>query len=484
MRQNKGYTLIEVVLALGLAVIVLGLVGMGIHVQLAVAAKSRDQVEEAQLARGLLQRIADDLRNAVPFIPPPSSTSSSASSDSGAPDPSTSSGTSDSINTTPISGGVYGTTQAIQIETARRPRASFASLQQIVNDPTQPARLSDIRVVSYSLGAPSNVDMSQELPSSTSGTGGLYRHDQDRAEFFYGSQNGQPDDADPATELLAPEVVDFQLSYYGDTSSSGTSSSAASDSSASSDDTSSSDTSTDGTTPDEQWDSTQEGHLPSAVRISISLRRESPKSLLSLLDTEKRPPVVYSLLVFLPNQKVDAASQAKEQATKPPKSSAFVSITPGGTGGNAFGGGRGGRGFGAGKPGGEKGGGEKGGGEKGRGERGRGEKGRGEEGRGEEGRGEKGRGEKGRGETGRGETGRGETGRGETGRGEKGRGEKGGERGRGEQGDNGEAGRGRAGGRGEGSQGGRPAQGAPSQGAPSRGGTPAAGSPGAGRAGR
>ena len=67
-------------LAMGLAVVVLVLVGVGINVHLKVAAKSLDQVEEAQLARGLLQRIADDLRNAVPFQPPRSSTSSTSSS--------------------------------------------------------------------------------------------------------------------------------------------------------------------------------------------------------------------------------------------------------------------------------------------------------------------------------------------------------------------------------------------------------------------
>ena len=39
-RRNAAFTLLEVVLALGLTVVVLGLVGMGIHVQLAVAAKS------------------------------------------------------------------------------------------------------------------------------------------------------------------------------------------------------------------------------------------------------------------------------------------------------------------------------------------------------------------------------------------------------------------------------------------------------------
>ena len=182
--SRRGFTLLEAILAMGLAVVVLGLVGVGINVHLTVAAKSRDQVEEAQLARVVLQRIADDLRNAVPFQPPQSSTALSSSSSSsssasgqagasGASDPTTSSGTSDSSSTTPLSGGIYGAAQAIQIETARRPRATLASLQVAASDPSQPARLSDIRVVSYSLGAPITVDMSQQGPPSPSGSGGL-----------------------------------------------------------------------------------------------------------------------------------------------------------------------------------------------------------------------------------------------------------------------------------------------------------------------
>jgi len=308
LSPRRAYTLLEVILALSLAVVILGLVGVGIHVHLAVAAKSRDQVEEAQLARVLLQRIADDLRNAVPFQP--ASSSSSSASDLadavGASPLAAPSGTSDSSSTTPLSGGIYGAAQAMQIETARRPRATLVSLQTAANDPSQPARLSDIRVVSYSLGAPTTLDMSQQGPPSTSGTG-LYRHEQDRAEFVYGSQNGQVDESDPTTELLAPEVVDLQLTYYGGTggtASDGTTSGG----------TSNADTTTNGTTSDNQWDSTQQGMLPAAVKISISLRREAPKSLLNVLDNEKRPAVVYSLLVSLPNASVDAGSRTSQQA--------------------------------------------------------------------------------------------------------------------------------------------------------------------------
>ncbi|MEI8374888.1 MAG: hypothetical protein WCJ35_18855, partial [Planctomycetota bacterium] len=298
---RRAYTLLEVILALSLAVVILGLVGVGIHVHLAVAAKSRDQVEEAQLARVLLQRIADDLRNAIPFQP---ATSSSSGTSSQVPLPNTS-GSSDS---TPLSGGICGTAQAIQIETARRPRATLASLQSVANDSSQPARLSDIRVVSYSLGAPSSVDMSKEASASTS-LSGLYRHEQDRAEFVYGSLNGQVDESNPATELLAPEVVNLQLTYYGGTAS-GTTSSGDTTSGG----TSSTNTTTNGTTSDSQWDSTQQGMLPAAVKISISLRRESQKSLPNVLDIEKRPAAVYSLLVSLPNASVDAESWANQQA--------------------------------------------------------------------------------------------------------------------------------------------------------------------------
>ncbi len=164
--NRRAFTLLEVILALALAVVVLGLVGVGIHVHLTVAAKSNEQVQEAQLAREVLKRIADDLRNAVPFQPPPPSSgdsgqtsssgtsgqSGSSSSSSQASSSGTSSSSSSNSSTTPLSGGLYGTAQAIQIETVRRPKATLASMQTAANDPSQPVQLSNIRVVSYGLG--------------------------------------------------------------------------------------------------------------------------------------------------------------------------------------------------------------------------------------------------------------------------------------------------------------------------------------------
>ncbi len=126
-------------------------------------------------------------------------------------------------------------------------------------------------------------------------------------------------------DLFAPEVVDFQITYYGgtagtsSTATSGGTSSGSSSSSGTANNgtttggTTSTDTTTNGTTNEIQWDSTQEGMLPVAVKISISLRRDEAKSIFSMFSGEKRAPVVYSMLVDLPNAGVES-SQSLQQA--------------------------------------------------------------------------------------------------------------------------------------------------------------------------
>ena len=58
-----GFTLIEVLLSLGLAALVLVALATAVDVHLRCVQSGRTHVEEAQLARALLHRIADDLRN-------------------------------------------------------------------------------------------------------------------------------------------------------------------------------------------------------------------------------------------------------------------------------------------------------------------------------------------------------------------------------------------------------------------------------------
>ena len=284
---RTAFTLLEVILAMSLTAVILGLVGMAIQVNLGVIDKSRRQVEEAQLARALLQRIADDLRNAVPFqaTAPSGSGGSAAPSGSGA---TTSTGTGTSSTTsstdtsglseTSYSGGLYGSLQDVQVETSRRPRAERMANAPLADDSSPPARLSDIRTVTYSLGNPGDDD---PLSHSGSGQAGLYRCEQDRAEFTFSKQQGQSDLSPQTVDLLAPEVVDLQITYY------------------------------DGSTTADEWDSTQQGKLPSAVRVALSIRRQTAQSsMLGLLSSQDSPPGVYDMLIDLPNAPVGVSQDS------------------------------------------------------------------------------------------------------------------------------------------------------------------------------
>ena len=269
LRRLPAYTLLEILLALALTTVILGLVAMAIHVHLRVADVSRGRVEEAQLARSLLQRIAGDLRNAIPY----------------------SSGTSSS-------GGVSGSIQELQVETSRRPRQDRPSAAPVAADTAQTVPLSDVRTVTYSLGMPGSVDPAQRGASSDS-EGGLYRRELDRAIFTLAMQQGRTAELDQASEMLASEVQDLQFTYY------------------------------DGTTTTDTWDLTQQNKLPSAVKVSIAIRRPPPKSAtLELTPVEESPPVVYEMLVDLPNSQVKAASQSSSTKDTTVKDTTVKETTP------------------------------------------------------------------------------------------------------------------------------------------------------------
>lgn len=316
---SSGYTLLEVILALSLTAVILGLIAMAIHVNLGVANKSGGQVEEARLARGLLQRIAEDLRNTIPFTPKSSSSSGSsdtsapsqtaassgASTDSSASTSSAAATSSDSTTTpdTSAAGGICGGIAWLQMDTSRRPRPLRLSMAAARGDTVSAGPLSDIKTVSYSLGAPETGDLIKSDAASNS-LGGLYRRELERAESAWAAQQGQSDMLTQATEQFE-EVVDLQFTYY------------------------------DGATVYDSWDSTQQGKLPSAIKVALSIRRPAGQSSSAAENAAEdlAAPVVYDMLIDLPNSQVKpskSASQASQgsssksadsSAAQPPQSS-------------------------------------------------------------------------------------------------------------------------------------------------------------------
>ena len=62
-------TLLEVLLALGLTGVVMVVISMAIHLHLITVDTRRADIEQAQVARGVLQHIAADIRNTVWYEP-------------------------------------------------------------------------------------------------------------------------------------------------------------------------------------------------------------------------------------------------------------------------------------------------------------------------------------------------------------------------------------------------------------------------------
>ena len=328
LHARRGFTLLEILLSLALISLVLIAVGMAVDFQLRVVESSRSEIEEAQLARVLLQRIAADLRGAVPSDPldlktimdEATSAAAAAAEDAGQLDVSsgeeapTGQGTGDSEDDTDDldasdmeyedpsepdaveSGapgavpGVYGGVDWLQVDISRLPRLDQFEQQLTATDAaTSIDRLSDIKTVSYSLV--SDEDAAGSTGADSGSGGGLVRRQLDRAAASFASDQGTLTDTDVNLGPLAPEVSAITFSYF------------------------------DGTEWLEEWDSDEMGGLPKAIEITITLRRiDETGGVLSSLQTssaatevDEETPLVYRRVVYLPAQGCTSCGTLEEE---------------------------------------------------------------------------------------------------------------------------------------------------------------------------
>lgn len=285
--SRAGYTLLEVLLSLILVSLVLLCVTMAVHVQMRVADTGRMHVEESQLARTLLHRIAEDLRGTLPYhtasqlslgtssgSQPTSTSSTSAASDSTSSDTSNSEATDDSGTRTLLSEGVpmvlgslpgvYGGEDWLQMDLVRLARSRRATPSSIPGE-EDPAALSggDLKLVSYYLkAAPTAVSNAEASRSS----GGLVRRELDRSVvLFHNGTRSQELHAGEA--LLAPEVIALEFDY------------------------------TDGIEWFHSWDTAEKGALPLAIQIWLTLQTG-------------QGPLDYSLIVDLPAARAGCLTEA------------------------------------------------------------------------------------------------------------------------------------------------------------------------------
>ncbi len=296
LRGRSGFTLIEVLLSLGLAAIVMAALATAIDVHLRCLHIGRTNVEEAQLARVLLLRIGDDLRNAVVINPIDASSippAASETDDAGA--------TGDSGGEADMAMddmemeefetedeyvlGLYGESDWMQVDVRRTPRLDQYDYDTLSSgSEILPDVVSGVKTVAYALH-----DETGMAAAGGEYNGGLIRREVDHAVTRWAEDTGTLTTADQELEPIAPEVTELEFLYF------------------------------DGTEWIDNWDSTEMGGLPTAVHVSLGimpreqLRRLTTSTGVSYGEDEETVNYIYSLTVALPVAEGDTSDEEEEE---------------------------------------------------------------------------------------------------------------------------------------------------------------------------
>lgn len=309
--RQQGVTLLELIISLALSGLLFAMIAQMIGNHFHVLEKQRDNVEEVQLARALLFRMSQDIKNAVQYngVDVESALEDismedglGAAADAGAGMDALL-GAADSLLTSddtapsydfetsfPTSLGMYGDQSTLRLDISRIPRQEE---YRAMYDPTKIGVLqdipSDVKLVSYycrNTNTETNAS-TQDIFNNDPTVPGLVRGQLSRAITSYAMNNGNYQAVQGADKLLAPEVIAVEFQYF------------------------------DGYQWLEYWDSEEFDGLPLAVKIRMTMRPNSPYSSGGVLDafygsttdSEGRVAVTYQKIVKLPVGKIRPLDQ-------------------------------------------------------------------------------------------------------------------------------------------------------------------------------
>jgi len=301
-------------LALVLAALIAAAVAMAVDLHLRAFDSSRSGVEEARLARAVVQIISDDLRSAIrydpldigsmtPEVPMTEELGSllGGQADTDGVAGAVSSDTEGSLQSQSIP-GLYGGSDWLQVDVAILPR-----LDQFDADTTSTEgsslvdRSSDVKTVTYYV-----VESEDETGYAADGTptGGLVRRVLDRAVSLWSSEIGQIDEDSDVTPL-APEV-DAIAFRYGN-----------------------------GTEWVDAWDSQEEETLPLAVEVTLTIRPiRDPGGLVSsdqlAADEDETQWFTYTRIIHLLAAEAASADETFEETEETTETSESESTETGG----------------------------------------------------------------------------------------------------------------------------------------------------------
>lgn len=291
---SRGFTLLEIVLAVGLTGAVMALLATAIELYIVRVDTSRSRVESAQLARSLLGMIAGDLKDSRYFSPASQTGADTGSSGPSAPG-------SNSINYAADTLGIYGNETELHIDRGGSRRWERVTEQTSMPSPTQPGEMP--QRVRYYLGEGDEV-LAGQLAAAGVGVdllrgdyAGLYRSQNIASQESLPLASAGFEDQRETGELLAPEVVDIRFAYF------------------------------DGDVLVKQWDSAQNQGLPRAVEIKLTLLQEPLETAAARgrderqeLREKKENLKEYRLLVQLPRvrpARTARGPRGNQEATQP-----------------------------------------------------------------------------------------------------------------------------------------------------------------------
>ncbi len=247
LKAMGGFTLLEVLMALGLSVMLLVAVYSALNLHYRYSTMGREDMQRAQIARALLQRMATDIRSVV-YRQEEQSPPQGDSSDTG--DDTTTNNeidvTEDPVDAyTQGSVGVSGSVDILVLHISQPIRSN--SVETLPDGTTTAAFASDLQSVAYFM-AGSNAGTLQELvltearADGTEITEGLARMQGDRLAIQMADASGDLQSLAGQARILAEEVIRLEFHYF------------------------------DGVEWLDEWDSVASDGLPLAIEITIGFR--------------------------------------------------------------------------------------------------------------------------------------------------------------------------------------------------------------------
>ncbi len=279
--KRGGFTLLEILLALGLMLLLVTAISQAISTYVNLSTLGREEVQQAQLGRAVLAQMTKDIRSLV-FTPIPEEEMSL--DDLGGPEAAGEDGgfesdAAEADTAGPLPTGIIGTSNTLIIY-ARQPdrRGEYVARDEMLS-PSE--RVSDQRLFQYFLAESGGDGVSGEFAREALGPGvvkdivGLARMDGDQTALATAMAANELDPQVECCSLLAREVIALEFAYYS------------------------------GGEWLEEWDSTTENKLPQAIeiKISVQLQPEEDRSRFERVDESEeieRKIREYRRVVHLP----------------------------------------------------------------------------------------------------------------------------------------------------------------------------------------